>query len=31
MPLQEMFWGGYYGSLRNKFGIYRMFTCMSKT
>ncbi len=27
MPLQEMFWGGYFGSLQDKFGIRWMFNC----
>jgi PhnB protein len=31
MPLQEMFWGGYFGSLTDKFGIRWMFNCCSKT
>jgi PhnB protein len=31
MPLQEMFWGGYFGSLLDKFGIRWMFNCVSKT
>ncbi len=30
-PLQEMFWGGYFGSLSDKFGIHWMFNCPSKT
>lgn len=30
MPLQEMFWGGYYGSLVDQFGIHWMFNCASK-
>lgn len=30
MPLQEMFWGGYFGSLADKFGIRWMFNCQSK-
>jgi PhnB protein len=25
MPLQEMFWGGYFGSLTDRFGIRWMF------
>jgi len=29
-PLQVMFWGDYYGSLRDKFGIYWMFNCSKK-
>ena len=28
--LQEMFWGGYYGSCRDKYGIYWMFNCAAK-
>ena len=31
MPLQEMFWGDYFGSLCDKFGICWMFNCSSKT
>jgi PhnB protein len=31
MPLQEMFWGDYYGSLRDRFGVQWMFDCTSKT
>jgi len=31
MPLQEMFWGGYFGSLVDQFGIRWMFNCNSKT
>ena len=31
MPLQEMFWGGYFGSLSDKFGLRWMFNCASKT
>ena len=30
MPLQEMFWGGYFGSLVDQFGINRMFNCTGK-
>ena len=30
MPLQEMFWGGYFGSVLDKFGIHWMFNCSSK-
>lgn len=30
MPLQEMFWGGYFGSLVDKFGVHWMFNCESK-
>lgn len=31
MPLQEMFWGGYFGSITDQFGIRWMFNCSSKT
>ncbi len=31
MPLQEMFWGDYYGSLTDQFGVMWMFNCTSKT
>jgi PhnB protein len=31
MPLTEMFWGAYFGSLTDKFGIQWMFNCESKT
>lgn len=31
MPLQDMFWGGYFGSLTDQFGIRWMFNCASKT
>ena len=30
MPLQEMFWGGYFGSLVDKFGVHWMFNCTSR-
>ncbi|MDB6095192.1 MAG: 3-demethylubiquinone-9 3-methyltransferase [Verrucomicrobia bacterium] len=30
MPLQEMFWGGYFGTLVDKFGLRWMFNCASK-
>lgn len=30
MPLQEMFWGDYFGSCTDKFGIQWMFNCLSK-
>jgi PhnB protein len=30
MPLQEMFWGGYFGSLVDRFGIQWMLNCASK-
>ncbi|MGE5319968.1 MAG: VOC family protein [Hyphomicrobiaceae bacterium] len=29
-PLQEMFWGGYFGSLADRFGVRWMFNCASK-
>ena len=29
MPLQEMFWGGYFGSLTDQFGVQWMFNCAS--
>ena len=31
MPLQEMFWGGYYGSLANRYGTHWMFNFVNKT
>ena len=31
MPLQEMFWGDYYGSLVDRFGVQWMVNCTSKT
>lgn len=31
MPLQEMFWGGYFGSLIDCFGVHWMLNCVSKT
>ena len=31
MPLQEMFWGGYFGSLADRFGVRWTFNCASKT
>lgn len=31
MPLAEMFWGGYFGSLQDRFGTRWMFNCNSKT
>jgi PhnB protein len=31
MELQEMFWGDYFGSLVDKFGVSWMFNCSSKT
>lgn len=30
MPLQEMFWGDYFGSLTDRFGVRWMFNCSSK-
>lgn len=30
-PLQDMFWGDYFGSLTDRFGIQWMFNCTSKT
>ncbi len=30
MELQDMFWGGYYGSCTDKFGVQWMFNCMEK-
>ena len=30
MPLQDMFWGAYFGSLSDKFGIRWMFNCSAK-
>lgn len=30
MPLREMFWGDYFGSLTDKFGVQWMFNCSSK-
>jgi PhnB protein len=30
MPLQEMFWGDYFGSLTDKFGVQWMFNCNEK-
>jgi PhnB protein len=30
-PLREMFWGGYYGSLTDRFGVRWMFNCADKT
>jgi len=30
MPLQEMFWGDYFGSCTDKFGIQWMFNCTEK-
>ncbi len=31
MPLQEMFWGDYFGSLIDRFGTCWMFNCAAKT
>lgn len=31
MALAEQFWGDYYGSLRDRFGVQWMFNCRSKT
>lgn len=30
MPLQDMFWGAYFGSLTDKFGVQWMFNCANK-
>lgn len=30
-PLQDMFWGAYYGSLTDRFGVQWMFNCDSKS
>ena len=30
MPLQDMFWGAYWGVFLDKFGIRWMFNCMAK-
>jgi PhnB protein len=30
MPLQEMFWGGYFGSLVDRYGVRWMFNCASE-
>lgn len=30
MPLQDMFWGAYFGSLTDRFGIQWMFNCTAK-
>ena len=30
MPLQDMFWGDYFGSLADKFGVQWMFNCAGK-
>jgi PhnB protein len=31
MPLQDMFWGAYFGSLVDRFGIHWMFNCANKS
>ncbi len=31
MPLREMFWGDYFGSLVDKFGVQWMFNCANKS
>ena len=31
MPLQEMFWGAYYGSCVDKFAVHWMFNCTAKS
>jgi PhnB protein len=30
-PLEEMFWGAYWGCLKDQFGVNWMFNCVSKT
>jgi PhnB protein len=30
MALQRMFWGGYFGSLTDRFGVQWMFNCQAK-
>lgn len=30
MPLQDMFWGAYFGSLRDRFGVQWMLNCAAK-
>ena len=30
MPMQEMFWGDYYGSFKDRFGVQWMINCASK-
>ena len=30
MPLQDMFWGAYWGTLTDRFGVQWMFNCMAK-
>lgn len=31
MPLQDMFWGAYYGSCTDQFGVQWMFNCIEKS
>lgn len=31
MPLQDMFWGAYFGSLTDRFGVRWMFNCANKS
>jgi PhnB protein len=31
MPLRDMFWGAYFGSLADQFGVHWMFNCSGKT
>ncbi|HEY0010928.1 MAG TPA: VOC family protein [Candidatus Paceibacterota bacterium] len=31
MPLQEMFWGDYFGSCKDKYGVQWMFNCTNKS
>ena len=31
MPLMEMFWGDYFGTVTDRFGLHWMFNCSSKT
>lgn len=31
VPLQEMFWGGYFGSLTDQFGVHWLFNGMNKS
>ena len=30
MPMEDQFWGDYYGSCREKFGVHWMFNCAAK-
>jgi PhnB protein len=30
MPLQDMFWGAYYGALTDRFGVHWMLNCTAK-